>query len=117
MAVSCKFRQHRNEESGDIHHRNDDLIGTIVYELTETPTLEIGNKATLGTSDPLKNTDFDNFNLTIDKLGEFDTQVHKIIVSAKGKGISVEIEQRTDDYFGIQDIGYLYKMGKAREDR
>jgi hypothetical protein len=91
--------------------------GTIIYQPTDTPTLEAGNTATLGTGNLLVDNDLDNFNVSEDKLGDFSTKVHKIIVSAKGKGISLEIEQRTDDYFGIQDIGYLYKMGKAREDR
>ena len=91
--------------------------GTIIYQPTDTPTLEAGNTAALGTGNLLVDSDLDNFNVSEDKLGDFSTKVHKIIVSAKGKGISLEIEQRTDDYFGIQDIGYLYKMGKAREDR
>ena len=91
--------------------------GTIIYQATDTPTLEAGNTAALGTGNLLVDSDLDNFNVSEDKLGDFSTKVHKIIVSAKGKGISLEIEQRTDDYFGIQDIGYLYKMGKAREDR
>jgi hypothetical protein len=91
--------------------------GTIIYQPTDTPTLEAGNTAALGTGNLLVDNDLDNFNVSEDKLGDFSTKVHKIIVSAKGKGISLEIEQRTDDYFGIQDIGYLYKMGKAREDR
>jgi hypothetical protein len=66
----------------------------------------IGNTGQLGDLD-----------LGIDKLGDTSTQTHKIILAGKGKNITVEIRQKLDEYFGIQDIGYIYKMGKAREDR
>ena len=66
----------------------------------------IGNTGQLGDLD-----------LGIDKLGDVSTQTHKIILAGKGKNITVEIRQKIDEYFGIQDIGYIYKMGKAREDR
>lgn len=50
-------------------------------------------------------------------LGETKQQVHKILVSEKGKNISLRIEQSVDSSFGIQDIGYLHKLGKVRENR
>lgn len=80
--------------------------GELLYELVETPTLTIGNVGRL-----------DDYNLSVEKLGDISTQVHKINFAGKGKTISVELYQKLDEYFGIQDIGYLYKMGKAREDR
>jgi hypothetical protein len=58
-----------------------------------------------------------DYDLGIDKLGDYSTQVHKIVIAGKGKTIKVDLAQRADKYFGIQDIGYVYKMGKAREDR
>jgi hypothetical protein len=76
---------------------------TINVDLTG---VNIGNPGLLG-----------DLNLGIDKLGDFNTQVHKIILAGKGKNITVEVYQKLDEYFGIQDIGYVYKMGKAREDR
>lgn len=89
--------------------------GQLTYELVETPQIYAGNIGRL-TEDEMV-TPPDGFDLSEDKLGDTSTQVHKIVLSGKGKGITLEVEQRISEYFGIQDIGYLYKMGKAREDR
>jgi hypothetical protein len=95
--------------------------GTLTYNAVDVASLElqpedelsldltgvtIGNVGALGQLD-----------LGLDKLGDTSTQTHKIVFAAKGKNITVEVRQRLDKYFGIQDIGYVYKMGKAREDR
>jgi hypothetical protein len=82
--------------------------------LIEDPSFYIGNVGRLNEGDEPPPAGFD---LTEDKLGDTSTQVHKIVIAGKGKGITIELEQRIPEYFGIQDIGYLYKMGKAREDR
>lgn len=57
------------------------------------------------------------FDLGIDKLGTNRYQVHKIVVSGKGKTLALKIEQKLNEYFAIQDIGILYKLGKVRESR
>jgi hypothetical protein len=88
--------------------------GQLTYELIEDPSFYIGNVGRLNEGDEPPPAGFD---LTEDKLGDTSTQVHKIVIAGKGKGITIELEQRIPEYFGIQDIGYLYKMGKAREDR
>ena len=95
--------------------------GTLTYNAVDVASLElqpgdeldlnltgvvVGNVGALGQLD-----------LGTDKLGDTSTQTHKIVFAAKGKNITVEVRQRLDKYFGIQDIGYVYKMGKAREDR
>lgn len=95
--------------------------GTLTYNAVDLASLElepgdelsvdltgvtIGNTGALGQLD-----------LGTDKLGDISTQTHKIVFAGKGKNITVEIRQKLDKYFGIQDIGYIYKMGKAREDR
>jgi len=80
--------------------------GTLNYELVDIANLTIGNPGLLG-----------DYDLGIDKIGDYSTQVHKIVIAGKGKTIRLDIGQDLDKYFGIQDIGYLYKMGKAREDR
>lgn len=80
--------------------------GTLLYEAFDVANLTIGNPGLIG-----------DYDLGVDKLGDYSTQVHKIVIAGKGKTIKVDLAQRTDQYFGIQDIGYVYKMGKAREDR
>jgi hypothetical protein len=95
--------------------------GTLTYNAVDIASLElqpgdeldlnltgvtVGNVGALGQLD-----------LGADRLGDTSTQTHKIVFAAKGKNITVEVRQRLDKYFGIQDIGYVYKMGKAREDR
>jgi len=80
-------------------------FGQIEYLLTTEP-FQIGNPGLIG-----------NFELGVDQLGDLSARVHKIVFSGKGKDILIDIERRTAQEFSIQDIGYIYKMGKAREDR
>jgi len=80
--------------------------GEIVYQPVVTNPVVIGADNLLG-----------NFELNRAQLGDLSARVHKIVFSAKGKDILLDIERRTAQQFSIQDIGYVYKMGKAREDR
>ena len=95
------FRVYRHTEF--VSGLND--LGEIVYEPVETP-FNIGADNLLG-----------NFELTKDQLGDLSARVHKITIAGRGKDIVLDIERRTAQQFSIQDIGYVYKMGKAREDR
>jgi hypothetical protein len=81
-------------------------LGEIIYEPAIVNPLEIGANNLLG-----------NFELNKAQLGDLSARVHKIIFSGKGKDILLDIERRTAQEFSIQDIGYVYKIGKAREDR
>ena len=58
-----------------------------------------------------------NFDLGFDPLGDSQSQVHKVVLSSKGKNVSIEIEQTSNGFFGITSIGYLYKVGKVKENR
>jgi len=58
-----------------------------------------------------------DFKLSQDQLGDLSARVHKIVFSGKGKDVLINIERTTAQQFSIQDIGYVYKVGKAREDR
>jgi hypothetical protein len=58
-----------------------------------------------------------DFQLNVDPLGDISARVHKITFSGRGKDIMINIERKTAQQFSIQDIGYVYKVGKAREDR
>jgi hypothetical protein len=80
-------------------------FGQIEYNLVTDPFL-IGPDNLMG-----------EFDLGIDQLGDLSARVHKIVFSGRGKDILIDIERRTAQQFSIQDIGYVYKMGKAREDR
>jgi hypothetical protein len=57
------------------------------------------------------------FELNQDQLGDLSARVHKITFSGRGKDVLINIERKTAQQFSIQDIGYVYKVGKAREDR
>ena len=50
-------------------------------------------------------------------LGSEAVQVHKFVIGKKAKNISIAIEQSTNGYFNIEDIGYVYKLGKVKETR
>ena len=80
-------------------------FGQIEYILTTDPFL-IGPDNLIGA-----------FELGKDQLGDLSARVHKIVLAGRGKDILIDIERRTAQQFSIQDIGYVYKMGKAREDR
>jgi hypothetical protein len=95
------FRVYRHTEF--VAGLND--LGEIVYEPTENPVF-IGSPNLL-----------DDFRLSEDQLGDLSARVHKITIAGRGKDIVLDIERRTSQQFSIQDIGYVYKMGKAREDR
>jgi hypothetical protein len=95
------FRVYRHTEF--VTGLND--AGEIVYEPTENPVF-IGSDNLLG-----------DFELNKDQLGDLSARVHKITIAGRGKDIVLDIERRTAQQFSIQDIGYVYKMGKAREDR
>lgn len=58
-----------------------------------------------------------NFDLGFDPLGDSQSQVHKVVLSSKGKNVSIEIEQTSNGFFGITSIGYLYKVGKVKDNR
>ena len=99
------------EGEGNLTYNAVDLANLVlqdgdVINVEDEASITVGNPGLIG-----------DFDLNMDKLGEFTNQVHKIVIAGKGKSITIEVEQRLDEYFGIQDIGYLYKMGKAREDR
>jgi len=81
-------------------------LGEIVYQPVITNPLVIGADNLIG-----------NFELNRAQLGDLAARVHKIVFSGKGKDILIDIERRTAQQFSIQDIGYVYKVGKAREDR
>jgi hypothetical protein len=80
-------------------------FGQIEYNLVTDPFL-IGPDNLMG-----------EFDLGKDQLGDLSARVHKIVFAGRGKDILIDIERRTAQQFSIQDIGYVYKMGKAREDR
>jgi hypothetical protein len=81
-------------------------LNEIVYQPVVTQVVDIGPPNLLG-----------NFELNTAQLGDLSARVHKIVFSGKGKDILIDIERRTAQQFSIQDIGYVYKIGKAREDR
>jgi hypothetical protein len=83
-----------------------DEFGRLIYEEISIPNTYIGSDNLVG-----------DFELNKDQLGDLSARVHKIVFSGKGKGITLDIERRTAQQFSIQDIGYVYKVGKAREDR
>jgi hypothetical protein len=95
------FRVYRHTEF--VSGLND--AGEVVYEPTENPVF-IGSPNLLN-----------DFTLSQDQLGDLSARVHKITIAGRGKDIVLDIERRTAQQFSIQDIGYVYKMGKAREDR
>lgn len=83
-----------------------DAESNLILDEETTPVETIDPDLTLG-----------SFTLGTTKLGVEKYQVHKVVISGKGKSIALKIEQKLNAYFGIQDIGILYKLGKVKESR
>lgn len=84
------------------YYTNLTMLGEVEYIIEDLETIET-------TSDTLG-----NFELGLSKLGKLEMNVHKIPLSSKGKYIQIIIEQNLPAYFGIQDIGIVYKLNKIR---
>lgn len=79
-------------------------FGEVVYDKVFDANLIVDPDTSLG-----------SFVLGKDMLGKTEVQIHKFLVSSKAKNISIAIQQSTDGYFNIEDIGFLYKLGKVKE--
>lgn len=80
-------------------------IGEVTFTTTDVSNLTV-KKDLLG-----------NFELGQDRLGDGNQTVHKLVVSKKCKAIQLNFKFRTQNYFGLANIGILYKLGKVKENR
>lgn len=80
--------------------------GETIYTRSFTANLTTDLDETLG-----------SFVLGKDTLGGTGVSIHKFIIGKKGKNFSIAIEQKTNGAFNIEDIGYLFKLGKVKESR
>ena len=90
----------------------DPITGSITYVPVDTPNLTLIGQ----TMDPSALLDY--FILNKDILNSnTPTQLVKLPFSGKGRNIKVMIKQKSPDYFAIENIGFLFKLGKVRENR
>lgn len=80
-------------------------IGEVTFTTTDVSNLTV-KKDLLG-----------NFELGQDRLGDGNQTVHKLVVSKKCKAIQLNFKFSTINYFGLANIGILYKLGKVKENR
>lgn len=81
-------------------------FGEIIYTPVLNPNIITDIEGQLG-----------DFVLGKDMLGETDVVIHKFVIGKKGKNFAIAIEQKTNGAFNIEDIGYLFKLGKVKESR
>ena len=81
-------------------------FGEVIYTQSFTPNLEISMDDVLGQFELGKNT-----------LGGSGVRIHKFVIGKKGKNFAITIEQKMNGLFNIEDIGYLFKLGKVKESR
>lgn len=81
-------------------------FGEVIYNKTYETNLEVPIDDPLGT-----------FVLGKDTLGGSGVRVHKFVIGKKGKNFAITIEQKINGFFNIEDIGYLFKLGKVKESR
>ena len=86
--------------------------GSIEYVQVDEPNIEL-----IGQSmDPTAVLDY--FLLNRDTLNSnTPTQLVKLPFSGKGRNVKVMIKQKTPAPFSIENIGFLFKLGKVRENR
>lgn len=90
----------------------DPTTGSITYVPVDTPNLALIGQ----TMDPTALLDY--FILNQDILNSnTPTQLVKLPFSGKGRNVKVMIKQKSPDYFAIENIGFLFKLGKVRENR
>ena len=85
----------------------DEVTHQIVYDYTEIRALDFNEKVSL----------LGNMRLSHTRLGESDYETRKIIVpSCKAKNIVVKIYGVSADYLSIESLGFVFKLGKVKED-
>ena len=58
-----------------------------------------------------------NFEIGTDILGDNENATHKLTMGFKGKTFQIEIEQKSNANFAVVNLGYLFKLGKVKEQR
>ena len=84
----------------------DEETGQVIYDYSETKQLSFDEKVSLLGSMRLDRT----------KLGESSYQTKKLIIPCKGKNFSIKIYGMSSDYLSIESFGFVYKLGKVKED-
>ncbi len=84
----------------------DAETGEVVYDYTEVKALSFDEKISL----------LGNMRLDKTKLGESTYQTKKLIVPCKGKNFSIKIKGQSSDYLSIESFGFIFKLGKVKED-
>ena len=96
-----------------VANMNED--GTITYTQVEESNYEIRDVNSVYTIDPDKV--LGAMILGKHAIGSAPSQTHKIVIGGKAKNIAIMIDQSTPEFFGIESIGYLHKLGKVKETR
>ena len=85
----------------------DEVTHNVIYDYTENKVLDFNEKVSL----------LGNMRLSHTRLGESDYETRKIIVpSCKAKNIVVKIYGVSADYLSIESLGFVFKLGKVKED-
>ena len=84
----------------------EDITGQVVYDYSEQRDLSFDEKISL----------LGNMRLDRTKLGESSYQTKKLIIPSKGKNFSLKIYGMSSDYLSIESFGFVFKLGKVKED-
>lgn len=84
----------------------DDTTGQVVYDYSEDRELSFDEKISL----------LGNMRLDRTKLGESTYQTKKLIIPCKGKNFALKIYGMSSDYLSIESFGFVFKLGKVKED-
>ena len=84
----------------------DDVTGQVIYDYTENKELSFDEKISL----------LGNMRLDRTKLGESTYQTKKLVIPCKGKNFSLKIYGMSSDYLSIESFGFVFKLGKVKED-
>ena len=97
---------HRINDPYNYRYYIDDTTGQVVYDYTENKELSFDEKISL----------LVNMRLDRTKLGESAYQTKKLIIPCKGKNFAIKIYGMSSDYLSIESFGFVFKLGKVKED-
>ena len=84
----------------------DDTTGQVVYDYSEDRELSFDEKISL----------LGNMRLDRTKLGESSYQTKKLVIPCKAKNFALKIYGMSSDYLSIESFGFVFKLGKVKED-
>ena len=84
----------------------DEATGQVIYDYTDSKILTFNEASSM----------LGNMRLSHTKLGESTYETKKLVIPCKGKNFTLKIYGESSDSLGIESFGFVFKLGKVREE-